>query len=251
MAVSRRALIIANPGVVGADNYCDGVNKDVATYRAFLQSKVGGAWKPEEIIVLKCPTLAEMRSGLQSLKNADYSFIVFTGHGEYLPSKDTTTLELRPGVNVDSKELFDGATKRTVVLDCCRGVHVPLALDEAMMKALAKADSVEDKSESRKYYDKAISECPESLVVLFGCSIRELAGDDDQRGGVYSYNLIRSAEAWAFENDVDTNEKYSILSVVAAHELAKSKVIQRRGTKQNPTIEKPRSGPYFPFGVVA
>jgi hypothetical protein len=251
MAVSRRALIIANPGVVGAENYCEGVNKDVATYRAFLQSKVGGAWKPDEITVLKCPTLTEFRSGLLSLKNADYSFIVFSGHGEYLPSKDTTVLELRPGVDIDSGELSDGAKKRTVVLDCCRGVHVPLALDEAMMKALAKADSVEDKTESRKYYDKAISDCPESVVVLFGCSIRELAGDDDERGGVYSYNLIRSAETWARENDIDTDKEYSILSVVTAHEMAKLKVIQRRGTKQNPTIEKPRSGPYFPFGVVA
>ena len=251
MAVSRRVLIIANPGAVGDENYCEGVNKDVSTYKAFLQSKVGGAWKPEEITVLKCPALAEFRSGLHSLQSADYSLIVFTGHGEYSPLEDTTILELRPGIDVNSKELLDGATKRTIVLDCCRGVHVSLALDETMMKALAKADSVEDKTESREYYDKAISECPESVVTLFGCSIRELAGDDDQRGGVYSYNLIGCAETWARENDVDTSESYSILSVVSAHELAKSKVIQRRGTKQNPTIEKPRSGPYFPFGVVA
>ena len=251
MTISRKALIIANPGVEDdKEDYLPGVDRDVLNYQRFLKSKVGGAWRASEITTLRYPTLLGLRVALITLSQSDYTKVIFTGHGEYSNEKGTTILQLRPGVDIDSAELCGGNAKRTVILDCCRGIHVPMAVDEATMDALAKADSMDDLSESRRCYDQDISRCPNGLVVLFACSIGQLSGDSD-RGGVYSYNLIRAAEAWARAQTGETTKSYYPFSVVAAHEKAKEMVMQQRGSRQTPTIEKPRSSPYFPFGIVA
>ena len=42
--MTRKALIISNPGELGAENYCEGVKKDVANYKNFLMSAAGGGW---------------------------------------------------------------------------------------------------------------------------------------------------------------------------------------------------------------
>jgi hypothetical protein len=88
-------------------------------------------------------------------------------------------------------------------------------------------------------------------VVLYSCASGQLSEDDSQRGGVYSYNLIDCAEKWANNNETNTNFNFDIMSVVAAHNIAKSSVERIEGDNQTPQIEKPRSTPYFPFCIVA
>jgi Caspase domain len=251
MALNRKALIIINPGEVGAENYCEGVIKDAAIYKSFMLSGVGGAWRADEIDILKRPSQSEAHDAVASHKRADYSFIAFCGHGYYSATRDSTVLELRDSVSLDSVELRQGATKRTIILDCCRKIRRPMALDEAIRKSFARLDAVVDISECRTYFDKAISACEAGLVVMFGCAIRETAGDDAQRGGFYSYNLINSTRDWARAADVDTTTNYLTCSVVEAHNQATAHVIRVSGGTQNPSIQKPRSGKYFPFGIVA
>ena len=53
--MTRRALIISNPGELGAENYCEGVNKDVINYKKYLMSSVGGGWYEDEIVCLEKP----------------------------------------------------------------------------------------------------------------------------------------------------------------------------------------------------
>ena len=40
--MTRKALIISNPGEIGAENYCEGVLKDVENFKNYLQSPKGG-----------------------------------------------------------------------------------------------------------------------------------------------------------------------------------------------------------------
>lgn len=61
MVVSRSAIIITNPGEVGSEGYCEGVNKDAQLYRSFLLSPVGGAWLSGEIFTLKQPAYPPAR----------------------------------------------------------------------------------------------------------------------------------------------------------------------------------------------
>ena len=45
----------------------------------------------------------------------------------------------------------------------------------------------------RERFDNEVEDCSNGIVVMNACSINEKAGDDPQRGGYYSSNLISSA----------------------------------------------------------
>jgi hypothetical protein len=250
--MNRQAIIISNPGEGGEENYCGGVAKDVANYRSFLLSAIGGAWQESEIAEMSRPSVAELRRKIGQLSSSDYALVVFAGHGYHDTGLDSTILELRRGEEVDSADLRAEIGKQTIILDCCRR-KVPATLLTEARDALkfAKTWPAINRAECRYYYDKRLAECPDELVVMYACAIDQLAGDDDQKGGIYSYSLLEASKAWASNSTTDTSRSFAILSVVSAHEKAVPLVQRARGGRQTPHIEKPRSDPYYPFCVVA
>lgn len=247
----RRALIISNPGEIGDENYCRGVMKDVENYREFLLSAIGGAWAKSEIEEMNRPSVADVRLQAKTLSIFDYVLIVFSGHGWHSADLDSTVLVLRKGQEIDSAELRLAATKQTLILDCCRQKHPGMPEARALKEMLAKAASRFNRGDCRLYYDKRIQECSTELIAMYSCEEGETAGDDDQKGGIYSYSLLETSEDWAEKSTVDTSNKCRILSVAQAHEAAVPRVLRLRGARQNPRIEKPRTGPYYPFCIVA
>ena len=248
--MKRQALLIANPGESGASNYCEGVNRDCDSYPLFLKAPFGGAWYGNEIEILRRPSAAEVRLALQKVKSADYGLVIFAGHGYYLQSRKTTMLELRKGEELDSMDLRAGAGKQTLILDCCRQIALETARKAVFAEAIQKRADIRF-DECRRYYDAQIAKCPSGLAVLWACSVGETAGDDKARGGYYSFSLLDEAETWAKDNKVDISRNISILNVVGAHDFASAQVGRLSGGRQRPNIEKPRSDPYFPFGIVA
>lgn len=249
--MKRFGLIIANPGEEGRENYCEGVNKDVRNYENFLCSPVGGAWNKSEIHILQKPSSLEVLSAITQAKQADYAFIVFAGHGHYSADKRSTMLNLRPSVDIDSAVLRDGAKKQTVILDCCRKIERPMLVEKRA--ALAFADSAASRMSTvncRKYFDREVERCPNSLVLVHSCSIDQTAADDSGKGGLYSYNLIDSTNDWASSLSINSSLYFS-RSIVKTHEIAAAQVSRLSSNRQEPEIEKPRSEPYFPFGIVA
>src|ERR1035437_1234715 len=246
--MKRKTLIITNPGEKGEKGYCEGVNKDIELYRSFLQSPQGGLWQESEIRTLERPNVSAVEAEVSRLHLADYSFVVYSGHAYH--SGRSTILELKRGVELDSAKLRVGSSKHTLILDCCRVVEKPTLLEKAMMKAL-QARPILHPDACRLYYDKHLEKCPTGLVVLYGCSINETAGDDASMGGYYSASLIESAEEWVASNSVlDTKKKFGIRSVVEAHAGAASKLATLSGNRQTPDIQKPRTEPYYPFSIV-
>ena len=157
--------------------------------------------------------------------------VVFSGHG--FTKLNSTWVELREGHEIDSNELRVARIKQTIILDCCRKPVPPArmtALDEKVAKKAAPLLHPED---CRTYYDKRIDECPAECVVMYACSVGELAGDDSQRGGTYSYSLLQASKAWAGDSTTDTSKKYNIFSVVRAHEEGVTLVRSVR-PQQNP-----------------
>ena len=106
-------------------------------------------------------------------------------------------------------------------------------------------------SECRRYYDSRIEECDIGLIVMYACSINETAGDDSSKGGYYSHSLISSATKWADSDSKDISKTIYYFSAIMAHDAASSNVQSLSGGRQKPVIEKPRSGPYFPFAIMA
>jgi hypothetical protein len=249
--MNRKALIIGNPGIPGAENYCLGVEKDIENYSNYMRSPLGGLWQPHEITILRQPSELLTKMHIGFLSSVDYSMAIFCGHACHSNADDSTIVELKPGIEMDSIELRKGASRHTLILDCCRQIVPPQMLTEDVLaKALKAAPSI-NPAECRKYYDIAINQCPRGLAVLFACSIRETAGDSATQGGHYSYSLLSAADVWSREHRVDTTKECGLLSVVGAHDLAVPRVDRLSGGRQTPTIEKARSGPYFPFGIIA
>ena len=119
------------------------------------------------------------------------------------------------------------------------------------MTALAaeQARRTPDPARCRRLFLEGIQNAPESIVRLMSCSIDEVSTDDDTRGGRYNGSLIECVGDWA---QVQANNRLggdNSLSIVAAHECAAEKTRRLGAGQQNPTIEKARTGPYFPIAV--
>jgi hypothetical protein len=249
--MKRQALIIANPGEEGTEGHLQGVIKDVANYRSFLLSAIGGLWRASEIIDMMMPSLARVRETVRSTSASDYALIIFCGHGCFSTPLNSTVIELRDGEDMNSDELRAGAPKQTLILDCCRvrSAVIPTPMTDSIK--LAKSMENINPDECRKYYDKKIQECANGLVVMHACSIGESAGDDAQKGGYYSFNLLEAGKTWARSSTVDTSRYIGLFSVVQAHQDATPRVQRVSANRQNPTIEKPRSEPYYPLAIIA
>jgi 4-hydroxy-3-methylbut-2-enyl diphosphate reductase IspH len=101
--MNRKVLLISNPGESGADNYCEGVNKDVENYKQFLLSSEGGAWYSNEIVHLERPFVYQVEEELEKIKFTDYSMVIFCGHG-YVNHSSDTILELRKNIEISSEK---------------------------------------------------------------------------------------------------------------------------------------------------
>jgi hypothetical protein len=250
--LKRNALIISNPGEANAENYCEGVKRDVENFTSFLLSPNGGMWRASEIEKMDRPTKAAVRAKIATLKDSEYLQLIFCGHGYHSVSRDSTIVELRKGEEIDSVEFRGLAKKQTLILDCCRQRHpdIPTVMMDSMMKA-ARSRPLINPAECRRLFNKKITDCSSGLVVLHSCDEDETAGDDSKRGGYYSSSLLRASKEWASEEEVDTSRQFQALSIVGAHRRAVPLVHTLSGGEQNPQIEKPRSDPYFPFCIVA
>ena len=136
----RKLLLLANPGVRGCDNWAPQVLDVLERYRQYFQSPVGGYWSDDEIVpYTDIPDPAAEASWVAThiadmTRNAEYSMIVFVGHGGVMQGQDQ--IQLSKGALCPVSCLTDGmglAIKRTVIIDACRsfiGATPQLLLEE-------------------------------------------------------------------------------------------------------------------------
>lgn len=250
--MKRKALIIGTPGDGVHSKMLPGVDVDLANYRDYLMSPLGGAWTQEEIVVLQSPTATHLKEQLSELRRADYAFVSFSGHGGYNNVTQSTHIELGPNQLFDSRQMLHGAPRQTVILDCCRERYTP-----ALVKSLVERASIEsyaeglDRKKCREMFDRHLEKCLPAVIVLNACDINETAGDDPTLGGIYSSSIIKSAAEFSKEIRRTNRSNGAILDVPDAHGRAATKVRNEHGGRQNPTISQPRVSTYFPFAVVA
>jgi hypothetical protein len=249
--MNKQALIISNPGPEDSDDFLEGVEKDVARYRDFLMSPFGGLWAPDEIRRMVRPSVSRLRRFVRDVSGCDYALVIFAGHGYYSGDEDATILILNEDDEIDSDELGSIAEKQTMILDCCRKKSrpVPPMIIESMR--FAKRRPVRNPQLSRAYYEQDIKAASDGLVTLFACGIDEYSREHANTGGYYSYSLLATSNAWASNLPVSRSGEYESRSVVGAHKAAVPLVKKWSRAKQNPTIDRARTGPYYPFCIVA
>jgi len=249
--VSRKALIIGSP-----DEKIPGVNVDVKNIKEYLKSPVGGLWYDGEVQTLISPSVNEIRRQIEALKASDYSLVFFAGHGYHSIERKRTILHVNPKETLDSLELRVGAQKHTLILDCCRKSESDRRFMKSAMEAFA-LDSAKRQSlnplECRRYFEKALLDCDDGLVVMNSCSINETAGENESDGGYYTASLIDSANEWAERKlaNIDLTAKFSTSSTQDRHDAAAAQVKILSGGRQTPNFESPRTAKKFPFAVVA
>lgn len=255
MPITKRALLISNPGEQGAENYARGVYVDIRNYERFLNSPQGGAWESNEIETMGRPDKGEVKLKIAEFARYDYTFVMFTGHGWYsAPDKDRI-LELRKGEEIASQDLLRYAKKRVLIMDCCQVVQAESLLEKAARMVLFASERRTPRTPSReacrKLFLKGIENAPGGAVTISSCDIDERSWDSDSSGGRYNSSLIGCAEAWADREAERHGASEESLSIVEAHVAAAALTRERSNGVQNPTIEKAKSEPYFPFAVFA
>jgi hypothetical protein len=254
--MKRQALIITNPGnPEDKDDYCAGVERDAANYRRFLLSPAGGAWEEAELAHLRKPDIFAVQRAVGKLTSSgcEYALVIFSGLGSFSKRLNSTILHLREGHSIDSSELRLRGVGQTLIIDSCRKVPAERPLLSEAAPDLLKSMAGLSRAECRRCYDAEIAKCGRELIVMRSCSNGEYSYDSPV-GGYYSSSLMEAATGWAVNvrEGPDTGMRCRALSVVAAHALATPLVRSKSGERQTPPEpDKPRSGSYFPFCVVA
>ena len=200
----KKVLILSNPGFRGAENYCEGVKRDVENYKNFFLSPIGGNWCESEIECLQYATKVEVEKLLESMKGLDFSIIVFVGHG-YSQGNKNTYAELRPSRNeqdttndLDVEEFREVTQKRIVILDCCRKEWYPILEHNTAIDWAEKSFSM--LKNTRDVYEQIVKGMPVMNLFLYSCDFGETSGDDSRSGGFYSSALLDVCYQQAREN---------------------------------------------------
>jgi Caspase domain len=241
--MSRYALIIGAPGA--GEDYLKGVDADLANMRTWLESPVGGAWKSDEIKVLRNASKDLIAAWVNVANFKDYAFVYFSGHGECTQGKYGVMNQLWVTDNqlMSQSEVTPTCKKKTVILDSCRKLKAPYVRQfaEARLKAAAVRP---DAAACRALFDQLVAEADEGCSAFYSCSVNQTARDTDD-GGLYSRALIDSAGEWGSIQRTST-----ALGVLTAHNQA-AIIVKANNPSQVPDNDRERRLRHFPFAVHA
>ncbi len=253
--MNRKLILIANEG--GEDDKLPGVSIDMKNYHDFFIRPEGGAWgvntEIQPMMDFSSATVLHdyiMMTG--AFNHVDYWLIVFCGHG-YVNANEDTVLCMKDGseVTVPQIKTWIKYTPCTLIADCCREkeeIDIPQILEESLfsdteMKLNAEA--------CRTLYNRILESLPSgTFYEAYSTSIGECAGDTDTVGGMYSYNLLKSADEikrHLIEGRLNGGDNLATLGQI--HDEATPHVVKMRKERQHPC--RSNNTNRIPFVVIA
>ena len=128
--MNRMAILIGS----NFDAKIPGVKADIAAWRDFLCSPLGGAWDKDELVFLEdARTAEEVIAAVKHAENADYAFISFSGHGGIYQQEQNFLGLPETFICLDENEFLSeyqlnpgkNCHRCTIILDCCRKTISP------------------------------------------------------------------------------------------------------------------------------
>ena len=170
----RKLLLLGNPGIVGL-NYVPSVPAVINRYKEYFKSEVGGYWADDEIIEEPVgfdinseeTWLAVQLADIQ--KNADYSIILFVGHGEAYHGDDFVELSKGKIIPLSSflpLKGYESITKRTVIVDACRSLIGATSSQLIIENRAFSGNGQLDGNYCQEYYNKLIEDCEPHIEML-------------------------------------------------------------------------------------
>jgi len=187
----RRSILIAAPQK--CDAIC-GEHSDISSWLSFLRSNCGGAWSREEIITAIDWNRDEILAALLSAKSADYSMVVYAGHGETIKTDmpwTETRMTLSSGELIMERELNTGSPRFALILDCRQRSVLQKDGAQARKETPSQKHS-EDSSQYRVAYENAITEAEGGLIKVYGNGI----GGAATACASFSQQLLWQAHEW-------------------------------------------------------
>lgn len=245
----KRKAILIDSGDTGSQPL-NGTAVDVKFWSEYLISNCGGAWNSSEIVVLKSPSVEDLKVKLQEAKLVDFAFVSFSGHGYAVASGDKytppiTKVDINRTTSIDVRQLNPGCKRAVVIADSCRQL-----VSEEMLKSASSVDryvlnSADVSSRHRNQFDNNVLQAAEGCVFCFGCDVGQTSGETPTTGGFYSSQLMKASEAW-----YNSTNGQSVLSIAQAHDLAVS-AVSRLSLQQVPQYDGGRRSIHFPLAVKA
>jgi hypothetical protein len=228
--ITRKAIMIGSPGQKNTELYLKGVDADLHHFISFLKSPIGGSWEDNETAGLfKCP-LVNLIELFQSTIT-DYLLVYFSGHGHHT-LKDTY-IKINDSESLSISELISiiRAPKALIIID-----SKSKSLDKEYSN-LSSSDyltfkSTYSKTNTSEKYKKIISECPDSIVIAYSCSVGEIS-NDTELGGLYTYSLLKTTLQW-HEYQTENN----VLSFTEANYLSNQYLKNISQIEQSSQIRK-------------
>jgi hypothetical protein len=239
--MKRRAIIIYCDHTVSGELY--GPPFDNENYRSFLISNLGGAWDDDEILSLPNPSAALVLKEVKSfMSGADYTFIIFTGHG-FLNTDERNRQYLEVAdKNISILNLRTRARRQTLIIDACRGFYSP---STEILRGLSEKFEhfIGDPFTTRETFERAVMRADEGLTILYAASRNQTALDTGN-GAAYLLSLLKTAEFWERKD-----KKTNIIDLKVTHNFAKKYLANNFETLQVPSMNMEKRLRYFPFAV--
>jgi len=239
--MNRKALIIYMTD--SPSGTLVGPASDNANFHRFLTSRLGGDWYDNEIISLNNPSCQNVKNVIATFADTDYSFIVFSGHGEFEEEEHLQYIELKD-TEMSIMSLITDAPRQTIIIDACRGYFSKAQrLLEKSMRNFSSTESFAPNISTRKLFENYIDKAEKGVTVMYATNENQSALDTD-KGAAYITSLINAAKAWG----QDVNDQ-NMLSVKAAHELSIKYMRAHFVTTQTPVMNGEKRLRYYPFAV--
>lgn len=245
----KRKAILIDSGDTGS-RPLKGTAVDVKFWREYLLSNCGGAWNSSEIVILKSPSVEDLKVELQEAKLMDFAFVSYSGHGYAVKSNDKytppiTKVDINKTTSIDVRDLNPGCKRAMVIADSCRQLMLEETLKSARSLDRYVTNSADDSLRHRYQFEKYVLQAAEGCVFCFGCDLGQTSGESPTTGGFYSSQLMKASEDW-----YSNAKTQSVLSIAEAHDLAVAGVY-RQSPQQEPQYDGGRRTVHFPLAVKA
>jgi|SRR5579871_5822094 len=229
--MKRQAILIA---VSPKSDTIPSVFDDISCWQNFLRSDIGGGW--DEPVIAKNYGRKEILSIVNAAKDAEYSFLVFAGHGKRIAADrpwPETELRLSDDDTILERELNPGTPSCTLILDCWRSNSGQGETAKAEINSLH--EDVNNRAKCRDLYDQSIKRAERGLVSIYAPELK--SASDDRLS--FSQCLVREAVAWAQKN-------HGVLSIQSGVALATKAT---RNISCQPEYNGGRRLRHFPLAV--
>jgi len=238
--MTRRALII----------YCDNTGEELLegpyydnqNFVSFLTSPLGGDWYNSEIKSLHNPKVSDVKASISGfMSGADYTLILYSGHGATERNSNLQLLELSNG-NISILDLRTIAPKQLMIFDTCR--EYPEVKNEDMVKLAKMLEEMNaNRKSTRELFNLCLSKSGDGLSVMYSSSLNQ-ASLDSKEGGYYLLSLLGVAKEWEKNNNQD-----QCLDIREAHIASINYMKLNFPTIQKPEMAGEKRNVYFPFAV--